>query len=219
MTEGPAIPATVESHPDPFAEAVRWDATEGELVQAIGRLRGPRRNSLCFLDILSDVVLPITADEVIEWDAVCPKAEADMMVEGVVLMNVEDAKKAYRMKEHQARGVGGFLNRLHIKETTDSSPVRKFTSKKAGPGQKVYEGYLLPAILPERELQTWLEKRLDSSVSLEVERRNIWMGGVVEREPAGMPLGELMGVIGGWLGESAECDDHEQESEATPGTT
>lgn len=49
-----------------IVEALRWQITEGELVQAIGRLRALRRgpDNPCFLDILNDVPLPISVDEV-----------------------------------------------------------------------------------------------------------------------------------------------------------
>lgn len=42
----------------------------------------------------------------------------------------------------------------------------------------------------------WLDERLDSPVSLEIPRRDLWM----ERVPAGMPLCELVRVFGaGWV--------------------
>jgi hypothetical protein len=181
-TEGPAIPATVESHPDPFAEAVRWDVTVGELVQAIGRLRAPRRNSPCFLDILSDVVLPITVNEVVEWDSIRPKAEADMMVQGVVLANSRDAKIAFNLTKWDAENaetVPESLIGVLIKKTGTVSPLRRFTYRREDARGPVSNGYFLPAILPERELKAWLETKLGPLASLEIERRDVWMGGVV----------------------------------------
>ena len=172
MTKGPAVARTVECHPDPFAEAVRRGVTEDELSQAIGRLRPHRRDRPCFLDIVGDVVLPVTVDEVAEWEAILPGAGADMMAEGVVLTNVADARKAFGLSEWEARGVGGFLMRDSHRETTDSSPFRTFRYRKAGAGQKEYEGHYLPGVLPggERALRTWLEAKLGPLASLQVER-------------------------------------------------
>ena len=58
-----------DQHPDPFAEAIRWLICEGELIQTIGRARGVNREADEPLDIesLSNVVLPITVDEVMYW--------------------------------------------------------------------------------------------------------------------------------------------------------
>ena len=172
MAKGPAVAGTVECHPDPFAEAVRRVVTEDELLQAIGRLRPHRRDRPCFLDILGDVVLPVTVDEVAEWDAILPGAEADMMAEGVVLSNVADARKAFGLSEWDARGVGGFLIRDSYRETTESSRFRTFRYRKAGAGQKEYEGCYLPGVQPggEPALRAWLESKLGPLASLQVER-------------------------------------------------
>jgi hypothetical protein len=171
MTDGSTVAATVEYHPDPFAEAVRRGVTEDELLQAVGRLRPHRRSGACFLDIVGDVVLPVTVDEVVEWDTIKPGAEADMMAEGVVLTNVADAKKAFGLKDWGARGVGGIVIGGTHKETTDSSAFRTFRYQKAGSGQKEYEGWYLPGILPggETALRAWLEAKLGPLAVLTVE--------------------------------------------------
>lgn len=175
MADGSVIPATVECHSDPYAEAIRWSHTEGELLQAIGRLRPHRRSERCFLDLLCDVVLPITVNEMAEWDEVCPGAEADMMAAGVVLTNIADAMAAFDLKENQARGVGGFSSRYTYYRNHRVLPLRTFHYKKAGPGQKAYEGHYLPAILPggEAALRAWLEERLGPVASLIVEPRPV----------------------------------------------
>lgn len=81
-----------DQHPDPFAECIRWLICEGELLQALGRARGVNRDASCPLDIdiLSNVVLPVTVDEVSNWevpslfyatavDGVMPVAPVDMV--------------------------------------------------------------------------------------------------------------------------------------------
>jgi hypothetical protein len=57
-------------HVDPVAEAVRWQVCEAELVQAIGRGRGVNRTAETPLDVdvLGDVVLPVTVDEALPWE-------------------------------------------------------------------------------------------------------------------------------------------------------
>lgn len=76
-----------------------------------------------------------------------------------------------------------------------------------GWGQKVYEGIFFPAILPEHDLQTWLETKLDLLATLEAELRTIQHPTeLAEWETAGMPLGELVRVFGGWLGEAGQTN-------------
>lgn len=172
MTNGPAVPAIIEAHPDPFAEAVRRGITEDELEQALGRLRPHRRTEPCFLDIISNVVLPITVDEVATWGDIEAGPEADMMTGGVVLTNVSDVMSVFKMTEHQARGVGDFSNRYTYYRNHRLLPFRKFQYKKDGPGQKDCDGYYLPGVLPggELALRAWLEENLRPVVSLKVER-------------------------------------------------
>ena len=43
LKDGTAHPVECDEHPDPVAEAVRWQICEGELVQALGRARGVDR--------------------------------------------------------------------------------------------------------------------------------------------------------------------------------
>lgn len=135
-----------------------------------------------------------------------------MAAEGVILTNNRHARKAFRSKD-DAEAVGNcpafskeslyrktrtVIFKGTIEKLTPFAPV-KFTYRKQGARGPASTGYLLPFILPEAKLRDWLEERLDFLVSLEIERRTVWMGGVVEREPAGMPLGELVRVFGGWL--------------------
>ena len=62
-----AVPCEV--HADPTAEAIRWSICEGELIQAMGRGRGVNRTAEnpLQIDLLTDVVLPVTVAELIAW--------------------------------------------------------------------------------------------------------------------------------------------------------
>jgi hypothetical protein len=174
MMKGSAVRATVECHPDPFAEAIRWSVVVGELLQAIGRLRAPRRGDPCFLDVVGDVVLPLAVGEVVQWDDICPGAESDMMAAGVVLTNSRDARSSFRLTKWDAENaevVPESLIMIPIWDSGTTSPLRSFTYQKAGPGKKVNTGYLLPGVLPggETALRTWLEAELGSLAMLRVE--------------------------------------------------
>ncbi|MBT1516169.1 bifunctional DNA primase/polymerase [Bradyrhizobium sp. SRL28] len=172
LADGSVVAATVDHHPEPIAEALRWRITNGELSQAYGRLRPHRRAVSCWLDIVCDVPLPIPVHESLQWADVAPNAEADMAAVGVILTNSRDANLAFGTTDWGARGVGGFSIESLIRDSTDSSPVRKFSYQKAGPGQKRYTGYFLPGALPGAPpaLRVWLEERLGPLASLEVER-------------------------------------------------
>lgn len=208
----------VPRHPDPIVEEMRWQVTEREQIQAVGRLRPLRRSERCWVDILSDIPLPLRVNEVVQWGEVRRGAEADMAFEGVILSNSRDAFSVFGVKNHQARKVGncvGLSNIDYITETntvsldgsvekrTQWSPVR-FRYRRGERGPKS-GGLFLPAIMAQHKLQAWLEKRLGASVSLEIERRTIeHPTQLAEWQPETMPLGELVRVFGGWLGEAGE---------------
>jgi bifunctional DNA primase/polymerase-like protein/primase-like protein len=56
-----------DQHPDAFAELVRWQIHEGELVQAYGRARAINRSDDTDIDLLFNTALPITVSEVEVW--------------------------------------------------------------------------------------------------------------------------------------------------------
>lgn len=74
-----------DKHPDAFCEAIRWQITEGQLIQAIGRARAVNRDATSPLDIdlLFDTVLPIEIDEVMSWDK--PSLYIATAAEGVMV--------------------------------------------------------------------------------------------------------------------------------------
>jgi putative DNA primase/helicase len=79
-------------HADPTAEAIRWSICEAELIQAMGRGRGVNRTAGTPLqiDLLTDVVLPISVAELVDWQDLRP-ARCDLMAaRGVVLENAAD---------------------------------------------------------------------------------------------------------------------------------
>jgi putative DNA primase/helicase len=97
MIDGTGIEVeNCDQHVDPMAEMVRYQVCEGELVQSVGRGRGVNRTAKTPLDIdiLADVVLPITVHEVVSWEE--PSELVEMMAsEGVVLTAPADMATAF----------------------------------------------------------------------------------------------------------------------------
>ncbi len=81
MDGGEDMAAEADAHPDPVCEAIRWHATEGELVQIIGRGRGVNRTAAAPLDVLAmtDAPLPVPVHEAIGFADLDP-TEADRML-------------------------------------------------------------------------------------------------------------------------------------------
>jgi putative DNA primase/helicase len=95
LADGSGIAVEADQHPDPMAEAVRYQICEAELMQALGRARGVNRTAETPLtvDILADVCLPITVNEVIPWTE--PSATVEMAIEGIALTAPKDMAKAW----------------------------------------------------------------------------------------------------------------------------
>ena len=71
LRDGFGILTEGDQHPDPMAEAVRWQIHEAQLIQARGRAREVNRTALEPLDIdqLFDTCLPLPVDQVARWQA------------------------------------------------------------------------------------------------------------------------------------------------------
>ena len=97
MRDGTGYGVEGDRHPDPTAEAVRWQIAEGEVLQAIGRGRGVNRTPATPLtiEIWADVVLPVTVDQVLRWDDVPVGAEVEMLAAGMVLKSPADMARCW----------------------------------------------------------------------------------------------------------------------------
>ena len=89
---GRTRPLEGEVHADATAEAIRWSICEAELIQAMGRGRGVNRTVLTPLeiDLFTDVVLPVTVDELLPWADLRPSRRDLMAIQGVRLENAAD---------------------------------------------------------------------------------------------------------------------------------
>ena len=86
-----------DRHPDPTAEAVRFQICEAELIQAIGRARGVNRiaETPLQVDILTDVCLPIVVDQPIRWEDHAPGKIEEMVCRGFLPKSFAMAAKLY----------------------------------------------------------------------------------------------------------------------------
>jgi putative DNA primase/helicase len=95
LKDGRAIIAKGDEHPDPAAEAPRYQVCEGELIQASGRGRGIHRTVEHPLqeDRVFDNSLGGVIDEASTWAV--PSAAIEMLVEGMMLTSRVDMMKAW----------------------------------------------------------------------------------------------------------------------------
>jgi putative DNA primase/helicase len=98
MTAGRHVLAEADFHPDPVAEAIRWQACEGELVQIVGRGRGVNRDANNPLEVLimTDVTLPIPVDEeIFAVDLRLSPADLMLAEAGIAVANPADGAAIY----------------------------------------------------------------------------------------------------------------------------
>lgn len=164
---GHAIAAAV--HPDPMAERVRWNTCDAELIQAIGRGRGVNRTEADPLEVdllVSDVVLPLTVDELVVWEDVRPSRADVMWSRGVWLDNAADRARAFPdlWRTHQAarddrkRSVAsGYRDPLIAKRHTNMPPAA-VRYRRRGASQKTQSAVFDLSVIPDP--QAWLTQRL-----------------------------------------------------------
>lgn len=164
-----------EHHPDPIAEAIRWNICEGELIQAMGRGRGVNRtaDNPLQIDLLTDIVLPITADEVIDWPNLVPSRTDMMASRGVVLDNAADRAKCFpdlwsnyeaARKDGQRTGTKCYYRIFYNSEMSRSSAA--VTYRPEGSGQKVRSAMFNLELIPDPAV--WLTERLGPLADCEV---------------------------------------------------
>ena len=177
LANGRTHPIDAETHSDPTAEAIRWSICEAELIQAIGRGRAVNRtaDTPLAIDLLTDVVLPVTVDEVIEWDALKPTRQDVMAAAGVVLENAADMARCFpelwpnrdaAKKDNQRRGTNGYYRSFYNSEMSPSSALATYQPEGAGqkPRQATFD---LSRIADPKN---WLRERLGPLSACEVVR-------------------------------------------------
>jgi len=162
-----SAPLTMEAHADPIAEAVRWSICEGELVQAMGRGRGVNRtgDTMLEIDLLTDVVLPVTVDALVPWSDLRPTRCDLMALSGIVLENAADRatcfpefwSSAEAARQDRSRSVtNGYYRSLYNSRMSHSSV--EVTYRPEGPGHRTRTAQVDLTRIPDPE--AWLTNRL-----------------------------------------------------------
>jgi hypothetical protein len=180
MEDGTAISAEADCHPDPMAEAVRWQICEGELIQIIGRGRGVNRTSADPLQVtvLTDRPLPLEVAEAVSWDELAPNPEDLMLGQaGVAFEDAADASRAYpnlwptgeaaKKAFQRARCGTNPIRELSIGECP--APLRQAKYQRKGPGKRPAVLVFDPKAVAHDELRGWLEDRLGELARLDIE--------------------------------------------------
>ena len=181
LADGTAISTEADRHPDPVAEAVRWQICEGELIQIIGRARGVSRTSADPVEILvlTDRPLPLAVDEAVTWDALAPTAGDLMLAQGgVALVSPSDAARCYPnlwpspAAARQAAVRGGwvtFPNEEYFYGECHRPPLARATYRRAANGSRDADLIFDPSAVAEIDLRDWLEERLGPLARLDLE--------------------------------------------------
>jgi hypothetical protein len=173
LRDGSGVGVDCDQHPDPVAEAVRWQICEGELIQALGRGRGVNRTpeTPLDIDIWADVVLPITVDQVSRWDEVEAGAAVEMLIAGVWLESPSDMARCWpkawetdeaarRWQSRSTSGQSAIENILY--STLPACGRYQMPSAR----QKWRTFRFDPSVRPDP--RTWLEERLGPLAGFEV---------------------------------------------------
>jgi putative DNA primase/helicase len=183
LADGNTITTEVDRHPDAIAEAIRWQACEGELVQIIGRGRGVNRTSANPLDvlILTDKLLPLPVDEAVSWESLAPSA-ADLMLAqgGVFLESPTDASRCFEnlwtspeaAKKAAQRGQWGTIPYRELPNGECPSLVRAIYQR-AGERQRPVSLVFDPSAMSTEDLRGWLEDRVGELVRLDVQAADL----------------------------------------------
>ena len=169
------VPLAMEEHADAIAEAVRWCICEGELIQAMGRGRGVNRTATTPLeiDLLTDVVLPVTVDALVPWSDLRPCRRDLMALTGIVLENAADMAACFpelwptseaAKKDGQRKGTNDYYRDLYNSRMSPSSA--EVTYRPEGPGHRARTARADLSRIPDPE--AWLTNRLGPLASFEM---------------------------------------------------
>lgn len=168
-------PLAMEEHADAIAEAVRRCICEGELIQAMGRGRGVNRTAATPLeiDLLTDVVLPVTVDALVPWSDLRPTRRDLMSLAGIVLENAADMAACFpelwstaaAARQDRSRSVTNCYYR-DIYNSQMSHSSAEVTYRPEGPGHRARTARVDLSRIPDPE--AWLTNRLGPLASFEM---------------------------------------------------
>jgi putative DNA primase/helicase len=176
LASGRTAPLASECHADPMAEAVRWSICEGELIQAMGRGRGVNRtaDTVLEIDLLTDVVLPVTINALVPWSDLRPTRRDLMALSGIVLHNAADMAACFpdlwatadAARQDRSRSVTNCYYRdLYNSQMSHSSA--QVTYRPNGPGHRARTARVDLTRISDPE--TWLKNRLGPLAQCELE--------------------------------------------------
>jgi putative DNA primase/helicase len=101
LADGRTAPLSAEAHSDPIAAAMRWSICEGELIESIGRGRGFNCavDTVLEIDLLTDVVLPVTVNALVPRSDLKPTRRDLMARSGIVLEYAADMAASFPVEE------------------------------------------------------------------------------------------------------------------------
>jgi putative DNA primase/helicase len=154
---------------------VRWSICEGELIQATGRGRGVNRSADTPLeiDLLTDVVLPVTVDALVPWSDLRPTRRDLMALTGILLENAADMAACFpelwstaaAARQDRSRSVTNCYYRdLYNSQMSHSSA--EVTYRPEGPGHRARTARVDLFRIPDPE--AWLTNRLGPLASFEI---------------------------------------------------
>ena len=116
-----------DCHADPIVEEVRYSTTEGELMQAIGRVRAIRRDDTKPLDILilTNVPIPLKVDFLTAWSEVVPtKLEALLADNNIAPLSYSELARIYPAQFNSIKVARTDVNNFFKRYTTIKDVVK-----------------------------------------------------------------------------------------------
>jgi putative DNA primase/helicase len=203
LRDGTSVAVQSSRHPDPHVDEIRQQICEAELMQAIGRGRGDDRTEAnpLQIDILTNVPLPLVADEALAWKEIQPSLVKVMWARGALPVPYKDMAAAYpdlfesqaAAKKAMQREMAEWLKRQPQTQNRGQTPIESYyligvcprfsliTYRR--PGSRGPAGRLL--FDPERiDPTAWLAEHLGATVTTEALRR--------APTPRGIPMVEVL---------------------------
>jgi putative DNA primase/helicase len=186
LADGTALAGEADFHPDPVAEAIRWQICEGELIQIVGRGRAVNRTAETPLDVLvmTDRPIPLEIHEAVTWEALMPSPFDVMMAQGgVALLSPTDAANCYPHIWTTPAAAKMAFTRHRVTNPYKEYPLMgnvthcfRVAYQKVGERQRPAEAIFDPALVDD--LHGWLEDRVGELA---------WLRVIQEPEPPAPP--------------------------------
>lgn len=196
LPDGSGTAVDVYRHPDALAEAIRWQKYEANILQVCGRGRGVNRDDVrpLHIEIMADVVLPLTVNEVVPWSTLLLGKRSVMSIAGVILENAADMSRAFPTVWKDTKAAQNY--KIRNGAMTSSFALLKgspkgneevlpdgwimFEYRRDARGAKIAYGIVNQGICPEPRL--WLEERLGPLAHFEIDEPPVVIDEGAERE-------------------------------------